>query len=220
MEKDNEDDILSKRKFQNASGLNLGNFMLDTADEIQDEEATEALEEDESDVAMGELGELFSRSNASESINRDGTVTSAPEIDTVTEYAMEGEKRLHLGLMISMIVVWSAIGTIVGTVPFLGYEFSAIGLLLMAAFGIWLGEKWIPNERMHLLGVTWVIISMKLLYGLAISTYSWGWIGETELGITLLGLVGVNIAIAQHHNEYCWQSGQQLEQPTAKKASQ
>ena len=171
MEKDNQDDIISKRKFQNASGMNLGNFMVDTAEEIQEVETPEAYEEEVSDVAMGELGEIFSRSNTPERINRDGTVTSAPEIDTVTEYAIEGEKRLHLGLMISMIVVWSAIGTIVGTVPFLGYEFSAIGLLLMAAFGIWLGEKWIPNERMHLLGVTWVIISMKLLYGLAISIY-------------------------------------------------
>lgn len=201
MEKDKEDDILSKRKFQNASGINLGNFMLDSADEAEEEETIEEIDEVVTDVAVGELGELFSRSNTPERINRDGTVNAAPEIDTVTEYAMEGEKRLHLGLMISMIVVWSAIGTIVGTVPFFGYEFSAFGLLLMASFGIWLGEKWIPNDRMHLLGVTWVIISMKLLYGLAISSYSWGWIGETELGITLLGLVGVNIAIAQHHDE-------------------
>lgn len=201
MEKDNEDDILSKRKFQNASGINLGNFLLDSVDDAQEPEDVEVVEERITDIAMGEVAEIFSRSDTPDTINRDGTVNSAPEMDTVTEYAMEGEKRLHLGLMISMIVVWSAIGTIVGTVPFLGYEFSALGLLLMAAFGIWLGEKWIPTERMHLLGVTWVIISMKLLYGLAISTYSWGWIEETELGIVLLGLVGVNIAIAQHHDE-------------------
>ena len=114
---------------------------------------------------------------------------------------MEGEKRLHYGLMISMIVVWSAIGTIVGTSPIFSHTISAIGLFLMAGFGMWLGQIWIPQERMHLLGVTWVIISMKILYGLAISMYAWEWIGETELGGSLLGLVVLNIAIAQYHDE-------------------
>ena len=57
------------------------------------------------------------------------------------------------------------------------------------------------KESMHLLGVTWVIISMKILYGLAISMYAWDWIGATELGVSLLGLVALNIAIAQHHDE-------------------
>ena len=42
---------------------------------------------------------------------------------------------------------------------------------------------------------------MKLLYGLAISMYSWDWISQNELGLLLLGLVGVNIGIAQHHDE-------------------
>ena len=125
MEKDNEDDILSKRKFQNASGINLGNFMLNPVDETEEEETIEQVGEEVTDVAVGELGELFSRSNTPERINRDGTVKAAPEIDTVTEYAMEGEKRLHLGLMISMIVVWSAIGTIVGTVPFFACPYPA-----------------------------------------------------------------------------------------------
>jgi hypothetical protein len=201
MEKDAGDEILSKRKFQNASGINLGNFLLDSADENPEVEIVEPEKEKEHDIAMGEVGEIFSSGNSPGRINRDGTVNAPPEIDSVTEYAIEGEKRLHLGLMISMIVVWSAIGTIVGTIPIFGHEFSAIGLMLMAGFGIWLGEIWIPQERMHLLGVTWVIISMKLLYGLAISMYSWGWIEELQLGAGLLGLVGLNIAIAHHHDE-------------------
>ena len=201
MEKESDDEILSKRKFQNASGINLGNFLLDSTEEPEKAEIEEIEEEKNHDVAMGEMGQIFSSGDSPERINRDGTVDSPPEIDSVTEYAMEGEKRLHLGLMISMIVVWSAIGTIVGTIPIFGYEFSAIGLLFMAGFGIWLGEIWIPQERMHILGVTWVIISMKLLYGLAISMYSWGWIEELQLGIGLLGLVALNIAIAHHHDE-------------------
>ena len=118
-----------------------------------------------------------------------------------TQAKIEGEKRLHYGLMISMIVVWSAIGTLLGTSPIFSTLFSAIGLFLMAVFGLWLGEIWIPRKSMQLLGVTWVIISMKLLYGLAISMYSWDWISQNELGLLLLGLVGVNIGIAQHHDE-------------------
>ena len=59
MEKDKEDDILSRRKFQNASGINLGNFMLDAADETEEEESIEEVVEEVTDVAVGELGELF-----------------------------------------------------------------------------------------------------------------------------------------------------------------
>ena len=42
---------------------------------------------------------------------------------------------------------------------------------------------------------------MKILYGLAISMYTWDWISSTQLGASLLGLVALNIAIAQHHDE-------------------
>lgn len=201
MEKDTEDEILSKRKFEKGSGVDLGNFLLDSHLEEKSVEEKEFAEEKEVDVAVGEIAEIFSRGDKPSRINRDGTVNEAPEMDSVTEYAIEGEKRIHYGLMISMIVVWSAIGTIVGTSPIFSHLFSAIGLLLMAGFGMWLGQIWIPKNSMHILGVTWVIISMKLLYGLAISMYAWGWVGETELGISLLGLVGINIAIAQYHDE-------------------
>jgi len=201
MEKEAEDEILSKRNFDKDSGVNLDKFLI-SSDEIDiDHEENTEIEEAEVDVAVGEVAEIFSRGDAPSRIKRDGTVVEPPEIDSVTEYAVEGEKRLHYGLMISMIVVWSAIGTIVGTSPILSHTFSAVGLLLMAGFGMWLGEMWIPRKSMHLLGVTWVIISMKLLYGLAISMYTWDWIGQTELGASLLGLVALNIVIAQHHDE-------------------
>ncbi|MBT4065785.1 MAG: hypothetical protein HOE76_01005 [Euryarchaeota archaeon] len=202
MVKESEDEIISKRKFQKGSGVDLGSFLIDS--EPKTDVPVENLEiednsKEEVDIAIGEIAEIFTRGDAPSRINRDGTVDEPPEIDSVTEYAIEGEKRIHFGLMISMIVVWSAIGAIVGTT--LGPTLSAIGLLAMAGFGIWLGEVWIPKNSMHILGVTWVIISMKLLYGLAISMYSWDWITQTELGVGLLGLVTVNIFIAQHHNE-------------------
>jgi hypothetical protein len=202
MGKEPEDEIISKRNFQKGSGVDLGNFLIES--EPEKENAIETLEikeeaTEEIDVAIGEVAEIFTRGDLPSRINRDGSVNTPPEIDSVTEYAIEGEKRIHLGLMIAMIVVWSAIGAIVGTT--LGPTLSAIGLVAMAGFGIWLGEIWIPKKSMHILGVTWVIISMKLLYGLAISMYSWEWITQSELGIGLLGLVTVNIFIAQHHDE-------------------
>ena len=98
-----------------------------------------------------------------------------------------------------MVVVWSAIGAIVGLT--LGPTLATAGLLSMALFGLWLGEIWIPKNQMHILGVTWVIISMKLLYGLAISMHSWDWITQTQLGLSLLGLVALNIGIAQRHDD-------------------
>ena len=201
MEKEAEDEILSKRNFEKDSGVNLDSFIIQSAFEEEPSENTEEVEESEVDIAVGELAEIFSHGDLPSRINRDGTVKDAPEKDSVTEYAMEGEKRLHYGLMISMIVVWSAIGTIVGTSPFLSHTISAAGLLFMAGFGLWLGEIWIPRKSMYLLGVTWVIISMKILYGLAISMYTWDWISSTQLGASLLGLVVLNIAIAQHHDE-------------------
>lgn len=201
MEKDAEDRILSRKNFEKDSGLNLNNFIIESAFEDDVEDEVEQVDQQQVDDAIGEVAEIFSRGDLPSNINKDGTVKQAPEVDTVTEYAKEGEKRLHYGLMIAMIVVWSAIGTIVGTSPIFSNTISAIGLFLMAGFGMWLGEIWIPKKRMHLLGVTWVIISMKILYGLAISMYAWDWISTTQLGASLLGLVVINIGIAQHHDE-------------------
>ena len=104
MEKESGDDILSKRKFQKGAGVDLGNFMLDI--EAEEEPIDETKEEEkEVDIAMGEMAEMFSRGDLPSRINSDGTVNAPPEMDSVTEYAKEGEKRIHLGLMISMIVV-------------------------------------------------------------------------------------------------------------------
>ena len=97
MEKETEDEILSKRNFEKDSGVNLDNFLI-KSDEFEDaiDEPSE-IEEKEVDVAVGEVAEIFSRGDAPSRIKRDGTVETAPEIDSVTEYAMEGEKRLHYG---------------------------------------------------------------------------------------------------------------------------
>ena len=107
MEKGSEDEILSKRNFQKSSGINLDNFIIQSAFEDEVAEESETVSEEQVDEAVGEVAEIFSRGDLPSNINRDGTVNEAPEIDSVTEYATEGEKRLHYGLMIAMIVVWS-----------------------------------------------------------------------------------------------------------------
>ena len=78
----------------------------------------------------------------------------------------------------------------------------------MALIGLYLGERWIPNPHMIILGVTWVIISMKLIYGLMLDLWHWGWLsgfsfaGENEiLGGLLLAGVGLNILVGQRHDE-------------------
>ncbi|HCN32478.1 MAG TPA: hypothetical protein DIS83_05005, partial [Rhodobiaceae bacterium] len=151
------DEVIRKQSFSRARGLDISSFMIE-----QEEEKTsvwETVEEEkETDIAMGEMAEIFSKGGEDftrpGAIQTDGTVNSAPEIDSVTDLAVHGEKRLGFGLLIAMIFSWSLIGTIVGTVlnPILG----AIGLTTMAIIGLYLGEKWIPNPNMRILGVTWV----------------------------------------------------------------
>ncbi len=69
-----------------------------------------------------------------------------------------------------------------------------------------LGERWVPRPVMHQLGIVWLIIAMKILYGLAIELHSWSLFGifpmsDSSLGIALLLLVGLNIAVAYRYNE-------------------
>ena len=68
--------------------------------------------------------------------------------------------------MVAMIVIFSAISIQIGRV--FEAQIGTILLLFLAFFGFGLGELWVPNNRLSLLGITWVIISMKVLYVLAI----------------------------------------------------
>jgi hypothetical protein len=200
------DDLLSKRAFERGDGVDLGSFIItpesNSESDDTDNQSKPESEEDkhiETDEAMGDISEIFSADDSISSINRDGTVDKKPEMDSVTSIAVKGEKRLHFGLMIAMVITWSVIGAIVGTA--LNPTLGATGLLSMAVFGLYLGERWIPRSEMHLLGVTWIIISMKLLYGLAIDAYHWDWIDANQLGIALLSIIALNIYIAQRHDE-------------------
>ncbi|RJU99516.1 MAG: hypothetical protein DWC04_00225 [Candidatus Poseidoniales archaeon] len=201
------DDVLRKREFQKAKGIDLSSFMVEQEEDIPQPAPQNRREE--MDEAVGEVASMFSSAQESEhgpgAVLRDGTVANAPELDSVEDLAVHGERRLSLGLLVAMVTVWSAIGAVVGTV--LPPVPSGLGLMSMGLLGLYLGERWIPRPSMRLLGVTWVIISMKLFYGLALDAWHWGWfdaspIGASEtLGVALLAVISGNIFIAQRHNE-------------------
>ena len=202
-----EDDVLRQKEFRRGSGIDLGQFMIqDPTDDIEEERIVSTQIADE---AVGDVASLFSaegeQSDEPGAIKRDGTVEQAAAPDSVTDMAVHGERRLGYGLLAGMVLVWSVLGWVVGTAlpPLIGGPL----LILMGLSGLWAGEKWIPNPTMHLLGVTWVIISMKILYGFALDVHHWGWLDDSplgadlSLGIFLLVLIGFNILIAQRHDD-------------------
>ena len=208
---DDIDEIIQRQKFELGAGLDISDFLIDADEKVEEKTVNQFKEiKEEIDTAMGEISSPFESSEQKANsknpgeILSDGTVSTAPELDSVTELAVVGEKRLHWGLMISMIVIYSLIGLLVGLYlpPFL----ATIGLILLAGFGFYLGNKWIPTSTMNLLGVTWIIISMKLLYGLAIDFHHWGWleIGSIDeniiLGTILLILISMNIFVAYKYD--------------------
>ena len=202
-----EDDVLRQKEFRRGSGIDLGQFMIQEQEDVVEEEHTPP--EQDTDEAIGEVASIFSaqdeQSDEPGAIKRDGTVNEAAAPDSVTDMAVHGERRLGFGLLAGMVLVWSVLGWVVGTAlpPLLGGPL----LIIMGMSGLWAGEKWIPNPTMHLLGVTWVIISMKILYGFALDVHHWGWLdasplgADLSLGIFLMLLIGFNILIAQRHDD-------------------
>ena len=104
--------------------------------------------------------------------------------------------------MVAMITMWSALGAVIG---FLAPAWIGVPSLLgMAILGLMLGERWIPDPSMRVLGVVWVIVSMKMLYGLMIDLGHWGLLGpqpDMIVGALLIGTVVLNLIIAHHHDE-------------------
>ena len=192
------DKIIREREFKLPSGINIDN--LDVPAEVVPEENS-AIDSEKKDEAIGDVFDPFSEPSEDSpgNIRKDGSVDNAPERDLVSQISIEGEERVNWVIMVSMIVLYSAISIQIGRT----FD-SVVGtflLISLAAIGFGLGEIWAPRERMKLLGVTWVIISMKVLYGLAIELRHWGVIGDDlTLGMVLLLLVGVNIFVAYRHN--------------------
>ena len=190
-----DDDIIRERAFRISDKLDLG----DLVDDSKFIEVKEP-EDDRKDVddAIGDVFDPFVQDKALGSIERDGTVKTAPERDMVTEIATEGERRINWILMGSMILVYSAIGFQIGFVfePLV----ATVSLVVLSSIGFLLGERWSKDERLRILGVTWVIISMKVLYGLSIELQRWGIIDVEGLGAFLLIAVGLNIVLSYRYD--------------------
>jgi hypothetical protein len=157
-------------------------------------------EKKEVDEAIGDIFDPFSQDNENLPgiVRKDGTVEIPPETDVVTNLAKEGERKVNWILMATMIVIFSALGIVAGIA--LDPILAIVLLISLALFGFYLGELWIPKNNLHLLGVTWIIISMKVLYGLAIELQRWNFISAEFLGLLLLTLVGLNVYLSYRHN--------------------
>ena len=188
------DKVIREREFRLPSGIDIGN--LDVSENVDDSK-----KDQKQDDAIGDLFDPFVEPDEDSPgrVSRDGSVSSPPERDIVSQLSTEGEQRVNWILMVSMIVIYSAISIQIGRV--FEAQIGTILLLFLAFFGFGLGELWVPKERLSLLGITWVIISMKVLYGLAIELRNWGVIeDDLLLGIVLLLLVVVNILVAYRHD--------------------
>ena len=178
-----DDEIIRKKEFKRSFEINFEGLNSSESKEV-------IVNKNENDDALGEVFDLFGESNDETpgKINPDGSVPLEPDRDLISDISIEGEEKVNWALMVSMIFVYSAISILVGT------NFDAlpgtISLIFLAALGFGLGEMWVPKERMELLGVTWIIISMKVLYGLALELRQWGVIdSDPALGLVLLSLV-------------------------------
>ncbi len=188
------DKVIREREFRLPSGIDIGN--LDVSENVDDSKKAQ-----KQDDAIGDLFDPFAEPDEDSPgrVSRDGSVSSPPERDIVSQLSTEGEQRVNWILMVSMIVIYSAISIQIGRV--FEAQIGTIILLFLAFFGFGLGELWVPKKRLSLLGITWVIISMKVLYGLAIELRNWGVIeDDLLLGIVLLLLVVVNILVAYRHD--------------------
>ena len=193
-----DDRIIRESEFRRSINIDLSDIKLPEKsgdEEERREELAKAVDE-----ALGEFHDPFEQPSGDEpgAVQRDGSVPLAPGHDIVTDIAVEGERGVNWVLMISMIIVYSAIGVQAGLAlpPLLAIAV----LVLLAGVGFVLGERWVPDPAMKLLGVTWVIISMKVMYGLAIELNRWDYIGMEALGGLLLLLVGVNVLVAYRHD--------------------
>ena len=208
MSDEKDDSVIRERRFKIGANIDIGDLGLgEDSEEVPDSNLF-ALDENETvevDEALGDVFDPFKEASGEEAgaISSDGTVTSAPEDDIVTSMAKDGERRVNWSLMVSMIFVFSLLSVVAGTAfpPLI----SLVLLLILAITGFALGERWIPDKNLHLLGVSWVIISMKVLYGLAIELNRWELgdflpISVELLAIVLLLLVALNVFIAYRHD--------------------
>ena len=183
-----EDSILRNRSFMLEGMLEL------TAEvDSGSQDVVSSEKEEDIDEAFGAIPDAFVQS---ENI---GDGDSGAE----AAFLRQSERKISWAMMSIMVIVYSALSLLIGLVL---DPLAAIPLLLLlASFGLFLGERWIGKGELNLLGVTWVIISMKILYGTALELNRWEVggllpIGLSEVGIALCMLVIFNVLLAYRHN--------------------
>lgn len=189
-----EDEVIRERAFRISDKLDIGDIVDPSLFRGKDVEVDDYHEEDE---ALGDILDPFSNKKGKGEIQRDGTVKTAPESDIVTDLAKDGERGINWILMGTMILVYSAIGIQIGFVfePIL----ATVSLIFLAGLGFYLGERWSSDNRLRVLGITWVIISMKVLYGLSVELQRWGFVSVEGLGALLIVIVCINIAASYRY---------------------
>ena len=193
---DSDDELIRKRAFKISDSIELADILIPSdTPEIEKEKDTKQIDE-----ALGDIFDPFAQEdeNSPGYIQKDGTVINRPEVDLTTNLAQDGERKVNWILMASMILLFSGVSIVAGIA--LEPLFATILLIFLAVMGFILGEIWIPKKNLHLLGITWVIISMKVLYGLAIELQRWNIISVEILGGLLLVFVGFNVYLSYRHN--------------------
>ena len=183
-----EDSILRNRSFMLEGMLELTAEVDSGSQDVVSSEKKEDIDE-----AFGAIPDAFVQS---ENIGDGGSGAEAA-------FLRQSERKISWAMMSIMVIVYSALSLLIGLVL---DPLAAIPLLLLlASFGLFLGERWIGKGELNLLGVTWVIISMKILYGTALELNRWEVggllpIGLSEVGIALCMLVIFNVLLAYRHN--------------------
>ena len=98
------DKVIREREFRLPSGIDIGN--LDVSENVDDSK-----KDQKQDDAIGDLFDPFAEPDEDSPgrVSRDGSVSSPPERDIVSQLSTEGEQRVNWILMVSMIVIYSAI---------------------------------------------------------------------------------------------------------------
>ena len=143
------------------------------------------------DDALGPIPEIFSEDH------------KVPDRFDLAPSIRDTERRVNWVLMSVMVIAYSALSLLIGLEMDAG---AAIPILLvLASIGLFLGERWIKDVHLRLLGIAWVIISMKILYGAALELDNWV-VGSVlpltlpQVGLALCSLVCLNILLSYRYD--------------------
>ena len=102
-----DDKIIREREFRRSSGIDIIDIEIS---ELEDNKH----HDNEEDGALGEIIDPLSEADAPGSISEDGYVDSHLGRDTISSFSIQGEKRINWLILVSMVVLYSAISIQIG----------------------------------------------------------------------------------------------------------